>query len=319
MEKDCHIVVAAPDQPPAQFQLRGTRVGVGRGQDNQITVEHDSVSSTHCEFRQTEGGYEVVDVGSTNGTRVNGSAVKDAPQALGDGDRILLSEVVPVYFYRLASGEQAPLMSAESDPQTLATAGALASMGEKIAAMKAQEAELAQGIEAMKAEFMARQTEVAQMKAGIEQQAADLAAKKGTADDGEITRMEEELFTATRRWKLMASDLEGKQAELESLGAGAGAQAPTLPGAAPMTPAATAAPATPATPETIYLAGPRIAAPAVTPAAAPTGGAPTVPLVGPRTSGPPTVQLNKSKGAEAPRIQRKADSEPPTLKRREDS
>ena len=42
---------------------------MGRGSDNDIVIDSGSVSGSHAEMRRIEGGYELVDLGSTNGIK----------------------------------------------------------------------------------------------------------------------------------------------------------------------------------------------------------------------------------------------------------
>ncbi len=56
--------------------------------------QDDSVSRHHAEIRWTPQGYVVVDVGSTNGTWVNGERVEpQQPVPLRDGDRIAVGRL----------------------------------------------------------------------------------------------------------------------------------------------------------------------------------------------------------------------------------
>jgi hypothetical protein len=61
---------------------------IGRLPDCQISLSDAQVSRHHAEVRPAHEGYEVVDLGSTNGTLVNGVVVKEHP--LRDGDVILV-------------------------------------------------------------------------------------------------------------------------------------------------------------------------------------------------------------------------------------
>ncbi len=45
---------------------------MGRGSDNDIVIDCGSVSGTHAEMHRIEGGYELRDVGSTNGIKLGG-------------------------------------------------------------------------------------------------------------------------------------------------------------------------------------------------------------------------------------------------------
>jgi predicted component of type VI protein secretion system len=49
---------------------------VGRGEECDLRLEHKSVSKIHCILVKTDGLMMVRDLGSTNGTRVNGTRVR---------------------------------------------------------------------------------------------------------------------------------------------------------------------------------------------------------------------------------------------------
>jgi FhaA, N-terminal domain/FHA domain len=61
---------------------------IGRLPDCLISLSDPQVSRHHAEVRPSHLGYEVVDLGSTNGTLVNGSLVKE--RELHDGDVIMV-------------------------------------------------------------------------------------------------------------------------------------------------------------------------------------------------------------------------------------
>jgi hypothetical protein len=50
-------------------------VTVGRADTNDIVVNHDLVSAEHLELQQSDDGWEIVDLGSTNGTFIDGVRV----------------------------------------------------------------------------------------------------------------------------------------------------------------------------------------------------------------------------------------------------
>lgn len=60
---------------------------VGRSSDNDFAVANTSVSSRHAEFLFVGDGFWVRDVGSTNGTFLNGRRIS-SPQPLRDGDTL---------------------------------------------------------------------------------------------------------------------------------------------------------------------------------------------------------------------------------------
>ena len=61
-------------------------ITIGRSPDNMIQLEDASVSSRHAELRATDKTYQLRDLGSTNGTMVNGSSATEI--RLRHGDRI---------------------------------------------------------------------------------------------------------------------------------------------------------------------------------------------------------------------------------------
>lgn len=70
-------------------------VTIGRAASNRIHLEHPTVSSRHAEVRKVDGGFELVDLGSTNGTFVNGQRIRQ--QRLQPRDRISLGAVQFVF------------------------------------------------------------------------------------------------------------------------------------------------------------------------------------------------------------------------------
>jgi hypothetical protein len=68
--------------------LSGERVRVGRSRDCDVVVSDPNVSRRHIELRRGERGWAAVDLGSTNGMKVNGRRLSHAE--LEPGDRITI-------------------------------------------------------------------------------------------------------------------------------------------------------------------------------------------------------------------------------------
>lgn len=67
--------------------IEGPRAVIGRADDVECTVRDPNVSRRHAELRQhSSGQWEIVDLNSTNGIKVNGRRTRSA--TLRDGDRV---------------------------------------------------------------------------------------------------------------------------------------------------------------------------------------------------------------------------------------
>jgi FhaA, N-terminal domain/FHA domain len=106
-----HTMVYTPDRatpPPKDFMterrgrgvvtvdgkknvLAGERLTIGRSRECEVVVDDPNVSRRHAELRKTIEGWMVVDLGSTNGVKVNGKRVKE--EVLRPGDKITLGLV----------------------------------------------------------------------------------------------------------------------------------------------------------------------------------------------------------------------------------
>ncbi len=70
--------------PGQRFPLRDT-LSIGRAADNDIALEDDWISARHLRLRRQNGAWIAEDLGSTNGTRVNGRPLNGtAPLLTGD-------------------------------------------------------------------------------------------------------------------------------------------------------------------------------------------------------------------------------------------
>ena len=74
-----------------EFALEGDELVIGRAADNPVSIPDTSVSRKHALVRKTADGWAVSDLGSGNGTMLNGEAIADETP-LSDGDVITLGD-----------------------------------------------------------------------------------------------------------------------------------------------------------------------------------------------------------------------------------
>ena len=79
------LIQEAEDGSRSSHDL-GAVTNIGRVPENQISIDKPEVSRHHARIAITEGGWLIADLGSGNGTFVNGQKVKE--QRLNNGDRI---------------------------------------------------------------------------------------------------------------------------------------------------------------------------------------------------------------------------------------
>ncbi len=96
-----NLVVELPGAPVRYYQLGAGIIKIGRGDKNGIILEEDTVSSRHGELRRTESGFEIADLGSTNGTRLNGESVGAEPRELHEGDILVFGHTVKARYVRV--------------------------------------------------------------------------------------------------------------------------------------------------------------------------------------------------------------------------
>ncbi len=95
------VLVLLTDDQPVKTLAVERRIKIGRQADNDLVVVDPGVSRHHAEVINESGTCTLHDLGSTNGTYVNGSVVTE--HALRGGDRISLGSTV-VEFRRGGSG-----------------------------------------------------------------------------------------------------------------------------------------------------------------------------------------------------------------------
>lgn len=92
-----------------RWLIEGDSFLIGRGSDCDVTLPERQVSRHHVRIERTdEGRYVLHDLGSKNGTHVNGEEVRGQPWSLTDGDEIQIALCVKMGF--VAADATLPLM-----------------------------------------------------------------------------------------------------------------------------------------------------------------------------------------------------------------
>jgi hypothetical protein len=101
------ITVLEKIAQPYRFPIDRHLVTLGRGSENDVVIDCRSVSVRHAEMRRVNGGYELRDLGSTNGIKLNDERAEVI--ALHSGMSLKLGDVA--FDFLLTEEEQAALAS----------------------------------------------------------------------------------------------------------------------------------------------------------------------------------------------------------------
>jgi hypothetical protein len=76
----------------SEYAILKDEISVGRGEDNDIVIPHASVSRAHARLVRRDGGYELMDLNSTNGSFVNGQQVRGTAM-VASGEQLRLGDI----------------------------------------------------------------------------------------------------------------------------------------------------------------------------------------------------------------------------------
>lgn len=88
------LIVTRGADEGKQFNISGPTVLIGRDTAAKVRLLDTEISRRHAELVETSEGYRIRDLGSVNGTHVNGRAVQDS--LLRSGDRVQVGQTVLV-------------------------------------------------------------------------------------------------------------------------------------------------------------------------------------------------------------------------------
>jgi predicted component of type VI protein secretion system len=105
------LVVRRGPQPNQVYELNKDIVTLGRDITNDIVINDPECSRHHLRITRGAGGYTLEDLGSTNGTFVNGQRLTGA-RPLRPGDMVGLGETVTLAYEVSAGAPAAPMSDA---------------------------------------------------------------------------------------------------------------------------------------------------------------------------------------------------------------
>jgi pSer/pThr/pTyr-binding forkhead associated (FHA) protein len=103
-----------------EFELKGSRITIGRDSHNVISVDLSAVSARHAVITQTpHGEYLLEDCDSKNGTFLNQTRVTSSPVPFKAGDVIRIAQVVFEVTEKIPANAIAviPLNQRKKDPK----------------------------------------------------------------------------------------------------------------------------------------------------------------------------------------------------------
>jgi pSer/pThr/pTyr-binding forkhead associated (FHA) protein len=115
------VLVRFKDGERREYPLAAEKTLLGRRPDCTLRIASSDVSRQHCELHLSDRGLRVKDLGSSNGTYVNGQRVSEA--ALKAGDRLMVG---PVVFVVQIDGKPAKITPEQAKSERPAAAQAAA-------------------------------------------------------------------------------------------------------------------------------------------------------------------------------------------------
>jgi len=97
MASQFQLIMRTGPTPGATFTLEGDQLNIGRDSANEITINDAEISRHHARLTFQGGKYVLEDLGSTNGTFVNGQRLA-GPRVLKAGEVVSFGEQVVLVF-----------------------------------------------------------------------------------------------------------------------------------------------------------------------------------------------------------------------------
>ena len=99
MSRESLIIKGGPNSGTI-VSLSDRPITLGRQPDNDVMVDETTVSRKHALIMETQSGYVLRDLNSTNGTFVGGQRLGQEKHSLRHGDRIRLAGSTVTFIFR---------------------------------------------------------------------------------------------------------------------------------------------------------------------------------------------------------------------------
>lgn len=109
-----HLIMRSGPNPGVSYELTKSEIFIGRDVHNDIVINDAEISRKHARMVMQAGGYVLEDLGSTNGSFVNGQRLM-GPHVLRPNELIMLGENVSLVF-ETSYDADATVIAAPSQP-----------------------------------------------------------------------------------------------------------------------------------------------------------------------------------------------------------
>lgn len=110
MASQFQLIMRTGPTPGATFTLEGDQLNIGRDSTNEITINDAEISRRHARLTFQGGKYVLEDLGSTNGTFVNGQRLA-GPRVLKAGEVVSFGEQIVLVFEIVTNDPGATMVS----------------------------------------------------------------------------------------------------------------------------------------------------------------------------------------------------------------
>ncbi len=110
MMSQFQLIMRSGPTPGAAYTLEGDQISIGRDSSNDIVINDAEISRRHARMTFQGGKYVLEDLGSTNGTFVNGQRLA-GPRVLKPGEVVSFGEQIVLVFEAVAIDAGATVVS----------------------------------------------------------------------------------------------------------------------------------------------------------------------------------------------------------------